>query len=133
MRAAITTLPAVLLLAACAVPDPIVVPAAAGRPASEVANLVAGSEAKLFPCFITRVAGAGGAHLELGRLRTEVTLPPGQYRVTLHCTNNAGHSWEPAADVSARAGRRYQVTGYFIDDSITIFNMRMRVKVVELS
>jgi hypothetical protein len=132
MRAALTTLPAALLLCACAVPDPIVVPAAAGRPAGEVARLVAASEARLFPCFIDSVVGADGAPLDLERLRSEVTLPPGRYRVTLHCTNNL-HKWSPAVDLTARAGKRYQVTGYFVDDSITIFTMRMRAKVTELS
>lgn len=131
MRAVISTLPAVLLLAACA-SEPIVVPAAAGRSASEVASLVAASEARFFGCSISRVVGADGTTLEIGRRRPEVTLPPGRYRVTLHCTNSAGHSSEPFVDLSARAGKRYQVTGYFVDDSITIWNMRMQVKVSEL-
>ena len=132
MRAVISTLPAVLLLAACAA-EPIVVPAAAGRPASEVARLVAASEARFFGCSISRVVGADGKALEIGRRRSEVTLPPGRYRVTLHCANGAGHEVEPFVDLTARAGKSYQVTGYFVDDSITIWNMRMRVKVAELS
>jgi hypothetical protein len=133
MRTVIALIAAPLLLAACAiVPGPIVVPAAAGRPAGEVSRLVAASDARLFPCYIDRVQGTDGAPLELGRPGTDVTLPPGRYRVVLHCTNNAGHSWHPDTDVTARAGKRYQVTGYFIDDSITIFNMKMRVRVAEL-
>jgi hypothetical protein len=133
MRTSIATLPAALVLAACAiVPGPVVVPSAAGRPTGEVSRLVAASDARLFPCYIHQVQGADGASLDLGRPGTEVTLPPGRYRVILHCTNNAGHSWHPDADVAARAGKRYQVTGYFIDDSITIFNMKMRVRVAEL-
>lgn len=36
----------------------------------------------------------------------------------------------PQADVSARAGRSYRVTGYL--DSITIFNMKMSAKVAEI-
>jgi hypothetical protein len=97
-----------------------------------VARLVAASDARLFPCYVNRVVGAEGASLDEGPMRTEVTLPPGRYRVTLLCTNNAGHTWDPAADVTARAGKRYQLTGYFIDDSITIFTMKMRVRVAEL-
>lgn len=132
MRAVVSTLPAALVLGACVMPEPIVVPAAAGRPASEVARLVAASEARMFPCSIRSVVGSDGAALDLGRIRPEVTLLPGRYRVTLYCTNNAGHSVEPFADLTARAGKRYQVTGYFVDDSITIWNMRMRAKVSEL-
>lgn len=133
MRTAIATIPAALLLAACAiVPGPIVVPAAAGRPAGDLSRLVAASDARLFPCYIHQVQASDGAQLDLGRPGTEVTLPPGRYRVVLHCTNNALHSWHPAADVTARAGKRYQVTGYFIDDSITAYNMKMRVRVAEL-
>jgi hypothetical protein len=132
MRAAAVPLTATLLLGACAVPGPTVVPAAAGRPPGEVARLVAASDARLFPCYIDRVMGADGAALPVNRMSTEVTLPPGGYRVVLLCTNNAGHTWDPAAQLTARAGKRYQVTGYFIDDSITIFNMKMRARVAEL-
>ena len=133
MRLALTTLPVVLLLGACAaVPQAIVVPAAAGRSADEVSRLVAASDAKLFPCYIHRVSGADGKAVELGSLGTEVTLPPAGYQVTLLCTNNAGHKWDPSVQFTARPGKRYQVTGYFIDDSITVFNMKMRAKVAEL-
>ena len=132
MRTAIATLIAASLLGACAAPDPIVAPAAVGRPAHELAQLVAGSEAKLFPCSIEAVSGPGGNPIELGRRRSEVTLPAGTYDVTLHCTNNAGHSWRPAARLDARAGKRYQVSGYFIDDSVTIFGMKMRTRVTAL-
>lgn len=133
MRAAITILPVALLLGACAAPAPTIVPAAAGRPASEVSRLVAASEARVFPCAIDQVLGARGAPLALGaRWPSDVTVPPGRYRVVLYCTNGAGHVVQPAADVTAQAGKRYQVTGYLIDDSITVWNMKMRAKVTEL-
>ena len=132
MRTAIASLTAASLLVACAVPDPIVLPAAAGRPAREVSQLIAGSEARLFPCSIEGVASPDGKALEIGHRRSEVTLPPGTYRVTLHCTNNAGHAAKPFVRLDARPGKRYQVNGYVIDDSITIVNMKMAVRVTEL-
>ena len=132
MRALVAVIPVVLLVAACAT-GPVVAPAAVGRPAGEVSRLVAASESKTFPCAIDQVVGAQGAPVPLGaRWPSDVTLPPGNYRVVLYCTNGAGHVVQPAADVAARAGKRYQVTGYLIDDSITVWNMRMRAKVAEL-
>ena len=133
MRAAVATLSAAFLLGACAASGPIVVSTAAGRPASEVSRLVAASDTRVFPCAIDQVLGAQGAPVALGaRWPSDVTLLPGRYRVALYCTNGAGHVVQPAADVTARAGKQYQVTGYLIDDSITVWNMKMRARVTEL-
>lgn len=119
-----------LLAGACAAP-PMTTPGASGKPASEVTRLVAASEAKLFPCSISEVKGAAGAEaVDLGPKRPEVTLPPGRYRVTMKC-ESAYHVFSPKADVVARAGKSYRLTGYLVDDSITIFNMKMNIKVTE--
>lgn len=123
-----------LLLSACAAPaTTFVAPTAVGKPGVEVSKLVAASEAKLFPCNILAVKGADGADVvDLGGShKSDVTLPAGRYRVTLFCTSGY-HSFRPQADVAARAGKSYRITGYLIDDSITIFNMKMSVKVAEL-
>ena len=124
-------LPAALLLAACAAP--YVAPTAAGRPASEVSRLVAASEAKQFPCTIQEVKHGDGAVAVApgGGQKSEVTLAPGRYRVTLFCTSGI-HSFRPQADVAARAGKGYRITGYLVDDSITIFTMKMMAKVAEI-
>lgn len=127
MRSPFLPVLSALALCACAAPTPLVVPAAAGKPAAEVARLVAASEARLFPCSIQDVGGG----IELGGNRSEVTLPPGRYRVTLFCTSGQ-HSFRPQADVVARAGKGYRLTGYLLDDSITIFTMKMGVKVAEM-
>ncbi|APV48624.1 hypothetical protein BWI17_02340 [Betaproteobacteria bacterium GR16-43] len=120
-----------LLIVACA-PMPHVVPDVVGKPASEVTRLVAASEAKLFPCSIASAKGASGASADLGTfLKSEVTLAPGTYRVTLSCSSGS-HTFRPEVDVAARAGKSYRLTGYLIDDSITIFTMKMRVKVAEI-
>ena len=132
MRNAIAILTAASLLGACAVGDPLVVPEAAGRPANEVARLIAGSEARMFGCSIEKVSGRDGKALALGQRRPEVTVPPGPYHVTLHCTNNGPYDWRPETPINARPGKRYQVNGYFIDDSITAWGMKMRVRVTEL-
>ena len=132
MRTALASLlPLALLLGACAT-APVVVPAAAGRPAHEVTKLTAASEASFFPCAFGRIVGADGASLDVGRWPQEVTVPSGRYRITLYCTNGAGHTVEPATDLDAKGGKRYKVAGFFIDDSITVFNMRMRARVTEL-
>lgn len=125
---------ATLLLSACAAPaGNFVAPAALGKPGTEVSKLVAASEAKLFPCHILEVKGIGGASaVDLGVSRqSDVTLPAGRYRVTLACTSGY-HTFKPHIDVAARGGRSYRITGYLLDDSITIFNMRMGLKVTEL-
>ena len=118
-------LPAILLCA-CAGPAPYVAPVATGKASGEVARLVAASEAKLFPCSIMEVAG-----MDLGGKKSEVTLLPGRQQVTLHCSNGY-HVFKPQTEVVARGGKSYVLTGYLIDDSITIFNMKMRVKVGEV-
>ena len=120
-----------LLLSACVAP-PVTVPAATGR--AEVSRFVAASEAKLFPCLVSAIEGmAGAGNVDLGNQpRPEVTLPPGRYRVTLKCSSGY-HSSHPRVDVAARAGRTYRLTGYLVDDSITVFNMKMAVKVSELA
>lgn len=122
-----------LLLSACAAPATnYVAPAAAGRAGAEVAKLIADSEAKLFPCSIQEVKSADGANVDLGGSnKSDVTLPAGRYRVTLFCSSGY-HSFKPEAEVAARGGKSYRVTGYLIDDSITIFTMKMRAKVAEL-
>lgn len=121
------------LLSACAAPAPFVHPSAAGKPVSEVSRLIAASEAKQFPCNVLEAKGAGVADDAglVGHRSPEATLLPGRYRVTLHCTNGF-HEFKPKVDVVARAGKSYRLTGYLVDDSITIFTMRMRVKVAEL-
>ena len=122
------------LLFGCAnQPANLVAPAAVGKPASEVSKLTAASEARLFPCTIFKVSSAsGGADMELSSLyKSDVTLLPGRYRITLYCAS-AYHSFEPQTEVVAQAGKTYRITGYFIDDSITIFTMKMRAKVAEL-
>ncbi len=116
-----------LALTACATPGPYIAPGAAGKAPSEVSRFLPASEAKLFPCSILAVSGADLG----GSFRSEVAVPPGRYRVTLNCTSNY-HTFQPEAEVAARAGKTYRFTGYLIDDSITIFNMKMRVKVEEL-
>jgi len=118
-------LPAILLCA-CAAPAPYTAPAAAGRSSAELARLLVASEAKQFPCTIMGVKG-----VELEGKKSEVTLLPGRYQVTLHCSSGF-HEVKPQAEVLARAGKRYMLTAYFVDDSITIFNMKMRVRVAEL-
>jgi hypothetical protein len=123
-----------LLLSACAAPTTsFVAPTAAGKPGTEVSKLVAASEANLFPCNILYVKGPDGSHaVDLGGShKSDVTLPAGRYRVTLLCASGY-HSFKPEADVAARAGKSYRITGYLVDDSITIFTMKMRVKVAEL-
>ena len=35
---------------------------------------------------------------------TEVTVPPGPYHVTLHCTNNGPYDWRPETQINARPG-----------------------------
>ena len=125
---------ATLLLSACvAPPGNLVAPAAVGKPGTEVSKLVAASEAKLCPCYIFEVKGADGASaVDLGGShKSDVTLLAGRYRVTLVCTSGY-HTFRPQTEVVARAGRSYRITGYLVDDSITIFNMRMRLKVTEL-
>jgi len=118
-------LPAVLLCA-CAGPAPYLAPVAAGKSPGEVARLVAASEAKQFPCSIMEVKG-----VELGGKRSEVTLLPGRHQVTLSCSSGF-HEFKPQAEVVARGGKAYALTGYLVDDSITIFTMKMRVRVAEL-
>jgi hypothetical protein len=123
-----------LLLSACAAqPTSFVAPAAVGKPGSEVSKLVAASEAGLFPCSILKVSGASGAAaVDLGgHNRSDVTVLPGLYRIALHCASSY-HSFEPQAEMVAQAGRTYRITGYLVDDSITIFTMKMGAKVAEL-
>ena len=126
-------LPYILLMAAalgaCAAPEPFVAPSAAGKAPTEVARLLAASEASLFPCAFTQVSG--DTAVQFGGKRTDVTLAPGRYVVSLECAS-AYHSFKPQVEVTARPGRLYRVTGYLVDNSITIFTMRMRVKVEEL-
>jgi hypothetical protein len=122
---------AALLVSACAAP-PLTAPSVAGKPAAEVSKLVAASEAKPYPCSIVEVKSATGAVDLGGFVRPEVTLPPGRYVVTMKCASPY-HSFSPKVDVAARPGRTYRLTGYLIDDSITIFNMKMAVKVMEQS
>lgn len=123
-----------LILGACGIMPPAsyVSPAAAGKSAAEVSKLVAASEAKAFPCSILEVKGSGGtAPVDLGGQKSDVTLPPGRYRVTLFCSSGH-HNFKPQAEVSARAGRSYRITGYLVDDSITIFTMKMGARVSDL-
>ncbi len=117
------------LLGACAAPGPFVAPNAAGKAQNEVAKLVAASEASLFPCTFIQVAG--DTAVPLGGKRTDVTLVPGRYVVSLECAS-AYHSFKPQVELTAKPGRTYRVTGFLVDNSITIFTMRMRVKVEEL-
>ena len=124
----------IFLVSACAAPAPsFVAPSVSGKSNLEVSKFVAASEAKLFPCKILAVEGADGADtVDLGgSYREEITLPPGRYRVTLICTSGY-HTFKPEVGVVARVGKSYRLTGYLIDDSITIFNMKMRVRVAEL-
>ena len=116
-----------LALAACATPGPYIAPGAAGKSPSEASRFLPASEAKLFPCSILAVSGVDLG----GSFRSEVAVPAGRYRVTLNCTSNY-HTFKPEAEVTARAGKTYRFTGYLIDDSITIFNMKMGVKVEEV-
>ena len=123
-----------LLLSSCGIMPPAsyVAPAAAGKSPTEVSKLVAASEAKLFPCSIHEVRDvAGAAAVDLGGNKSDVTLAPGRYRVTLFCSSGH-HNFKPQAEVSARAGRSYRITGYLVDDSITIFTMKMGARVSDL-
>ena len=120
-----------LVLSACATPGPFIAPATVGKGPGEVSRLVPASDAKLFACSIVDVKGSPGVDLG-GKKTSEVTLPPGRYHVTLHCAS-AQHFFTPEAQVVARPGKIYTLTGYLIDDSITIFTMKMRVKVTETS
>ena len=131
MRVHATAALLAILLGACA-PVPVIAPAATGKGASEVSRLVAASEAKQFPCNIGGVKGVGDtAAVESAPGRaSEVTLLPGRYQVTLSCSSGF-HEFKPETEVVARAGKVYTLTGYLIDDSITIFNMKMRIKVAE--
>lgn len=117
-------------LSACAAMAPFVHPSAVGRPGGEVGRLVAASEARLFPCSIATVEGGNATEVR-GR-HPEVTLLPGTYKVTLECTSGY-HTARPQVMVAVGAGKAYRVTGYLVDDSITVFNMRMRAKVAEMS
>ena len=67
-----------LLLAACAAPGPFVAPSVVGKAPSEVAKLVAASDAGLFPCAFIHVAGDSAVPLDAKR--TELTLAPGAMR-----------------------------------------------------
>ena len=122
-----------IVVSACAmIPTPFVAPAAAGKSAAEVSRLVPASEARLFPCAITEVKDANGADLGYGsNWKSDVTLPAGAYRVSLVCSSGQ-HEFRPQIGVNARAGKTYRLTGYPLDDSITIFNMKMGIKVAEL-
>lgn len=119
-----------LLLVACAAPGLYVAPSVVGKSQTEVAKLVAASGATLFPCTFTRISG--DSELQLGGKRTEVTLAPGRYVVSLECAS-AYHSFKPQTELNATQGKTYRITGYLVDNSITIFTMRMRVKVEEVS
>jgi hypothetical protein len=116
-----------LALAACATPAPFIAPVAVGKPPSEVSRFLPASEAKLFPCSIFAVSGLDFG----GSLRSEVSVAPGRYHVTLSCSSGY-HVFKPDVQFTARAGKAYRLTGYLIDDSITIFTMKMNVKVEEL-
>ncbi len=119
-----------LLVSACAGPAPFVAPSVAGKAPTEVAKLMAASEAGLFPCSFTQIAGDGAP--QIGGRRTEVTLAPGRYVVSLECAS-AYHSFKPQTELIARPGKVYRITGFLVDNAITIFTMRMRVKVEEVS
>ncbi len=123
------TLLAPLLLAACAAPGPFVAPSVVGKAPSEVARLVAASDAGLFPCTFIHVAGDSA--VPLGARHTELTLAPGRHVISLECAS-AYHSFKPRTAFTSRPGKTYRVTGYLVDNSITIFNMRMGVRVEEL-
>lgn len=122
-------LPMAALLGACAAPEPFVAPSVAGKARTEVARLVAASEAPLFPCTFTQVSG--DTAMPLSGKRTDVTLAPGRYVVSLECAS-AYHSFKPQVELTARPGRSYRITGYLVDNSVTIFTMKMRVKIEEL-
>ncbi|QJR12956.1 hypothetical protein DSM104443_04050 [Usitatibacter rugosus] len=120
-----------LLLGACAA-TPFTAPNASGKGAGDVTRLVAASETKLFACNILEVRGVrGSTGVELGATRSEVTLLPGHYDVTLFCSNGQ-HSIKPRVQVNALGGKGYRLAGYLVDDSITIFHMKMAVRVAEL-
>jgi hypothetical protein len=123
-----------LLLSSCAAPAPVVAPAVAGKPDAEVSKFFSASEAKSFPCSLFEVRTSDGTDaIDLrGVPKLEASLSPGKYRVTLRCANGFGHVFKPQVDVTALAGKRYRLTGFLIDDSITIFTMKMRVKVEEI-
>jgi hypothetical protein len=132
------TLAATILVAGCAgiALGPAVgyvAPTASGKPPNEVSKLVAASEERLFPCSILRIQDAADRDAPdlAGFPKADVTLLPGAYRVTLRCAS-AQHSWEPSVRLLAKAGKSYRVTGKLIDDSITIFNMKMRATATEL-
>ena len=119
-----------LLLSACAPPQPFVAQNAAGKAPTEVSKLIAASEANLFPCSFTQIAGDGAP--QIGGRRNEVTIAPGRYVISLECASSY-HSFKPQADLVARPGKIYRITGYLVDNSVTIFTMRMRLKIEELS
>jgi hypothetical protein len=127
----------ILMLGACAGvtlgPQSFTAPASIGKPQAEVSKLVAASDARYFFCTIQRILDTAGANApDLGgNIKTDVTLPPGQYQVTLHCSNGT-HIYSPTLRVFAKAGKSYRISGEFIDDSITIFTMKMRANVTEL-
>lgn len=118
------------LMAACAVPAPFVAPGVVGKPPGDVARLLAASDAGLFPCSFVHVVG--DSDLPLGTRRTELSLAPGRYVISLECAS-AYHVFKPRAELVARPGKTYRVTGYLVDNAVTIFTMRMRVKVEELA
>ena len=126
MRSSPAALLPAILLCACAAPAPYVAPVAADKPSSQVSRLVVASEAKQFPCTISEVKG-----MELGGKKSEVTLLPGRHQVTLNCSSGF-HEFKPQTEVVARGGKGYKLTGYLVDDSITIFTMKMGVKVAEM-
>ena len=119
-----------LLVAACSVPGPFVAPSVVGKAPSEVARLVAASDAGLFPCTFIHVAGDSA--VPLGARRTELTLAQGRYAISLECAS-LYHSFKPRTELNVRPGKTYRITGYLVDNSITIFTMRMSVRVEELS
>jgi hypothetical protein len=125
----VLTLLAPLLVAACSVPGPFVAPNVVGKASSEVARLVAASDAGLFPCAFIQVSGDSA--VTLGAMRTDLTLAPGRYVILLQCAS-AYHSFRPRTELSVRPGKTYRITGYLVDNSITIFNMKMAVRVEEL-
>lgn len=119
-----------LLVAACSVPGPFVAPSVVGKAPSEVARLVAASDSGLFPCAFIQVSGDSA--VTLGAMRTDLTLAPGRYVILLQCAS-AYHSFKPRTELNVRPGKTYRITGYLVDNSITIFTMRMSVRVEELS
>jgi hypothetical protein len=137
MKARLALFAIVALLPACAAPPKpsIVDPIVSKTPGASASVLIAAAEPQCCTCNIQHVYDAGGSKRDLGINPAygakDVTLPPGEYRVSLHCSSGSIYS-NLTANVAAKAGKRYLLTGSR-DTPLIAFtaDIKWRVKVTE--